>query len=134
MTQKTAAYGLQLVLDGYGADRDLCEDVQHVYELLMKLPEHLGMRRVGFPHIIQIDEEGIRGRSGFTFIMESHISIHTYSERGFVTADVYSCKPFDAQLVRDLLTKAFKIQSYESNTMVRGMQFHFMKPEPAVPK
>jgi S-adenosylmethionine decarboxylase len=117
------AYGLQLTLDGYAADQKLCGDVAHLYDLLMKLPAHIGMRRVGFPNIIQITETGIRGLSGFVFIMESHISIHTYEERGFVTADVYSCKNFDEIKTQNYLIEAFKIQAFESSTAIRGKRF-----------
>lgn len=124
------AYGLQLTLDGYAADQKLCGNVAHIYDLLMTLPAHIGMRRVGFPHIIQITEAGIKGLSGFVFIMESHISIHTYEERGFVTADVYSCKTFDEKKTREYITQAFGIQAYESNIAVRGRQFQSLPVHP----
>ena len=117
------AYGLQLVFDGYAANEKLCSDVTNLYALLMEFPKHIDMRRVGFPHIIQITEDGIKGLSGFVFIMESHISIHTYEERGFVTADVYSCKSFDEKAAIDFLVSAFDIQTFESNVHIRGQQF-----------
>lgn len=123
MTQSTYAYGLQLTLDGYASTQSLCANVEHVYNVLMELPAHIGMRRVGFPHIIKIDEPGIKGLSGFVFIMESHISIHTYEERGFVTIDVYSCKTFDEKQTREFLTRAFGIQAFETNLIVRGKRF-----------
>jgi S-adenosylmethionine decarboxylase len=122
-TIENNAYGLQLTLDGYAAKQELCSDVAHLYNLLMELPGHIGMRRVGFPHIIQITEPGIKGLSGFVFIMESHISIHTYEERGFVTADVYSCKNFDETKTQNYLIEAFGIQAFESNTAIRGKRF-----------
>jgi S-adenosylmethionine decarboxylase len=121
--QKHNPYGLQLTLDGYAANQELCGDVSHLYDLLMSFPAHIGMRRVGFPHIIKITEEGIKGLSGFVFIMESHISIHTYEERGFVTADVYSCKSFDEQKTIEYLTSAFGIKVFDSNISIRGKQF-----------
>lgn len=130
-TSITNAYGLQLTLDGYAADQKLCSDVAHLYDLLMKLPAHIGMRRVGFPHIIQITEPGIKGLSGFVFIMESHISIHTYEERGFITADVYSCKTFDEKATIEYLTSAFAVQAFESNTEVRGKQFQNLPMHPS---
>jgi S-adenosylmethionine decarboxylase len=122
--QQDPAYGLQLTLDGYAASEKLCGDVAHLYKVLMELPSHIGMRRVGFPHIIKIDEEGIKGLSGFVFIMESHISVHTYEERGFVTVDVYSCKTFDEDRTKDYLMGAFGIQAFESNLIIRGKRFH----------
>lgn len=122
-TLQKNAYGLQLTFDGYVANPHLCDNVTHLYEFLMEFPKLIGMRRVGFPHIIQITEEGIRGLSGFVFIMESHISIHTYSERGFVTADVYSCKTFDEKVANKYLSNAFDIQTFESAIAIRGKRF-----------
>ena len=122
--EKNTPYGLQLTLDGYAANAKLCGSVDNLYKLLMELPAHIGMRRVGFPHIIKVDEPGIRGLSGFVFIMESHISIHTYEERGFVTADVYSCKTFDAQKTTKLISEVFNIQAFETNLLIRGKRFH----------
>jgi S-adenosylmethionine decarboxylase len=122
--QQSQAYGLQLTLDGYAASEELCGDVAHLYKVLMDLPAHIGMRRVGFPHIIKIDEVGIKGLSGFVFIMESHISVHTYEERGFVTVDVYSCKSFDEERTKEYLMRAFGIQAFESNLLIRGKRFH----------
>lgn len=129
-SEKNNAYGLELTLDGYAADQKRCGDIAHLYKILMDLPEHIGMRRVGFPHIIHITEEGIKGLSGFVFIMESHICIHTYEERGFVTADVYSCKTFDEKATLNYLIKAFNIQAFESHTYVRGKQFKSLPMHP----
>lgn len=117
------AYGKQLLFDGYAADAQSCADVSKLYNFLMKLPDRIGMRRVGFPQIIQITEAGIKGLSGFVFIMESHISIHTYEERGFVTADVYSCKTFDEKTLITHLVSAFGIQAFETQSIIRGRQF-----------
>jgi S-adenosylmethionine decarboxylase len=35
------------------------------------------------------------GISGFVFIAESHIGIHTFVEQNYVNIDVFSCKDFD---------------------------------------
>ena len=125
-TIPTNTYGLQLILDGYAANPEYCGDVERLYSLLMKLPETIGMRRVGFPHIIHITEEGIKGLSGFVFIMESHISIHTYEERGFVTIDVYSCKTFDETAVIKELKQTFGVTEVETNVLIRGSKFNHM--------
>jgi S-adenosylmethionine decarboxylase len=121
------AYGLLLTFDGYGASKDLCGDVNLLHEILTALPGHINMRRLGNPHIESVDEPGIAGLSGFTFIMESHISIHTYIERGFVTADIYSCKWFDTEEAAKFLVKAFHIDSFEVSDIIRGARFNLNK-------
>lgn len=123
------AYGLLLTFDGYDASPDACADPDLLHSVLLQLPGHIGMRRLGEPYVIGVDEPGIRGLSGFTFIMESHISIHTYEERGFITADVYSCKPFDTIETARFLTGSFGIRSFEITEVVRGLRFgHTPRP------
>ncbi len=122
-TLPKGAYGLLLAFDGYDASSERCADVDLLRSVLLELPETIGMRRLGEPHTVSVDEPGISGLSGFTFIMESHISIHTYSERGFVTADIYSCKWFDADVAARFLADAFAIPSYETSHVVRGLRF-----------
>lgn len=118
------AYGLLLAFDGYGASRERCADEARLRQVLVELPEHIGMRRIGEPHAVRVDEEGIAGLSGFTFIMESHISIHTYEERGFITADIYSCKWFDANEAAHYIANAFSIEFFECKDLFRGLRFN----------
>ncbi len=117
------AYGQQFLLDGYGADASLVGSVDILYQFLLHLPEQIGMTRIGFPHIIKIDEPGIKGLSGFVFIMESHISAHTYEERGFITIDVYSCKSFDTSTLEQHMRQTFGIKTCDTKTLIRGEKF-----------
>jgi S-adenosylmethionine decarboxylase len=96
---------------------------QLLLKVLRELPALIQMRRLGEPHLVRVDEPGIAGLSGFTFIMESHISIHTYAERGFVTADVYSCKSFDTEIAERYLRNVFEITHAETHSLPRGLQF-----------
>lgn len=122
-TLPEGAYGLLLAFDGYEASSDHCADEALLRSVLIGLPARIGMRRLGEPQIVSVDEPGIAGLSGFTFIMESHISIHTYAERGFVTADVYSCKWFDLGEATRYLAEAFSIPSFDTSHVVRGLRF-----------
>lgn len=108
---KDTSYGLHLMVDAYGAPSEKLSDIALLYKLLSDLPGLIGMRRVSSPQILHVEEEGIAGLSGFVFIMESHISVHTYSERGFLTADVYSCKAFDYEKAVSYLREAFGFSS-----------------------
>jgi S-adenosylmethionine decarboxylase len=127
-----SAYGLLLTLDGYGADATACRDEAKLRDLLAAFPMRLGMRALGEPHVVRVDEAGIRGLSGFTFIMESHISIHTYEERSFVTADVYSCRPFDTEAAAAFLSNAFSITEIDRTVLIRGHQFTTRAPLPTL--
>ncbi|HEX2792774.1 MAG TPA: S-adenosylmethionine decarboxylase [Candidatus Paceibacterota bacterium] len=117
------AYGLLLTFDGYDAPEALCANAALLYRVLEELPRRIGMRPLGEPCIVGVSEPGIAGLSGFRFIMESHISIHTYEERGFVTADIYSCKAFDAEKAARYLARSFGIRAYDHDAHLRGRRF-----------
>ena len=116
-------YGLHLTIDGYGANKKRLDDITFLFETLNKLPEMIGMNKIGFPHIIQFTEGDIRGISGFIFIIESHISIHTYSKKRFFSMDVYSCKKFDHKKVVNIIKKLYKIKEIEVNVIELGKSF-----------
>jgi S-adenosylmethionine decarboxylase len=124
LSKKLTPYGLLLTFDGYGAPAEFCFSIERLYRVLSELPSLLGMRALGTPHIVEVTEKGIAGLSGFTFIMESHISIHTYIEKGFVTVDIYSCKEFDTTGAIEYLTNNFLTESHEIHTIVRGIRFN----------
>ena len=117
------AYGLLLAFDGYGVPEARSSDAAQLTDFLYSFPATIDMRRLGEPNVIAIDEPGVRGLSGFTFIMESHVSIHTYIEQGFVTVDIYSCKDFDTERATALLADFFATTSYHTHTLVRGRSF-----------
>ena len=121
--EKTKIYGLHLMLDGYGANRDKLADVGLLYKTLNQLPDRIDMHKIGFPHIIQFTEGDIAGISGFIFVVESHISIHTYANKGFISMDAYSCKHFDHKEVLKHIRDVYDIQEMEEYIIERGKKF-----------
>jgi len=99
---------MHLVIDGYGDNAKLMDDEQSIYQLLDSYPARIGMTKISSPLVFRYtgskpDDWGI---SGFVFIAESHISIHTFVERRYINIDVFSCKDFDAkQVIRDFKDK-----------------------------
>jgi len=90
-------YGKHLLADFTNGQYAQLADFQGIYQLLETLPAEIGMRLLTTPHVVPADpgnpdEWGI---SGFIMIYESHISCHTWPEKGFVSMDVYSCRDFD---------------------------------------
>ncbi len=116
-------FGLHLTLDGYGADPDKLEDIGLLFETLDALPGLIGMQKIGFPHIARFKQEEIAGISGIIMIVESHVSIHTYSKKDFLSADVYSCRRFDHAKVVRHLKRVYKIKEVEMNLVARGKKF-----------
>lgn len=96
---------MHLIIDGYGCNSEILQSEEFIYRLLDLYPAEIGMTKISSPHVLKYvggkpEEWGI---SGFVFIAESHISIHTFIERCYVNIDIFSCKDFDAdQAIRDI--------------------------------
>ncbi len=107
MQTTTSHFGLHYMLDGYGADLNRLKDKVALKQILDTLPQKIGMHPISDPVVVEVGEKNKKdpgGISGFIMIAESHISFHTFPNRGFVTIDVYTCND---SLDTDALTKEF---------------------------
>ena len=118
-------FGPHLMLDGYGCPKTKLEDLDLVYRILDELPKKIGMTRIMPPYVFKYS--GLKpedwGISGFVLIAESHISIHTFPEKSFVSVDIFSCKHFDVDFSALYLKEAFGMEKVETNLLDRGTEF-----------
>jgi len=112
---------MHLIIDGYGDNPKLMQDEQFLYQLLDSYPAQIGMTKISSPLVFRYIGSNPEdwGISGFVFIAESHISIHTFVERRYVNIDVFSCKDFNAkQVIKDLKDK-FQLSRLSSRLINR---------------
>jgi len=112
---------MHLIIDGYGDNPKLMQDEQFLYQLLDSYPAQIGMTKISSPLVFRYIGSSPEdwGISGFVFIAESHISIHTFVERRYVNIDVFSCKDFNAkQVIKDLKDK-FQLSRLSSRLINR---------------
>lgn len=123
---KQIPFGLHLMLEAYNCDRKVLQDKKLVNKLLDTLPDEIGMKKLIEPVVIFApgnDKRDPGGWSGFVIIQESHISIHTFIKRRFITADVYSCKEFDAMKAVEYFKRIFKTEDIEYGIEQRGIKY-----------
>ena len=60
------------------------------------------------------------GVSGVIVLAESHISIHTWPERGFAAIDIFMCGTCDPHLAVPILRRAFQAGRIQLNEQRRG--------------
>ena len=92
---KIKHFGEHITIDGYGGDKKKLNSKKIVLFCLKDLTKKLGMRILGKPEVYLASGDSAKdpgGWSGFVMIEESHVSIHTFPERRFVSIDVYSCQ------------------------------------------
>lgn len=115
------------MIDGYGGVYEKLNDKDLVLQCLRELPEKLGMKKLTEPEVYFAagnDKKDPGGWSGFVVIEESHISIHTFPARGFVSIDAYTCtNGLDTVFIIEYFKKAFGIIDVEENFVERGKKY-----------
>ena len=118
-------FGPHLMLDGYGCAKAKLEDLNLIYRVLDDLPVRIGMTKIMPPYVFKYS--GVKpedwGLSGFVLIAESHVSIHTFPEKSFVSVDIFSCKAFDLEFAANTLKESFGMEKVECNVLDRGTEF-----------
>ena len=124
---KIENFGEHFMLDGYLGDEKKLNDKNLVLKSLDELCSKLHLLKLAEPVVYFAagnDERDPGGWSGVVVIMESHISIHTFPKKGFVSADVYSCKNgMDLGLIENYLKDTFGLKEVETNFVKRGTRY-----------
>ena len=113
------------MIDGHHAEKSKLEDMDFIRGLLERLPIEMDMHKVMPVHVMDVsgtypEDAGI---TGVVIVAESHIAIHTFPEKRFVSLDVFSCKDFDTQKAVSSLVEAFQIGRFETHLINRGKEF-----------
>lgn len=107
--------GTHWVADAYGCNPELL-DPGRLALALREVPEILGLRRVSEPQVLSHQDGSV---TAVVLIAESHMSLHSFPGLGGLHADLFSCAPFDLQLLRDELKKRFGVSNFEETLVER---------------
>ena len=108
--------GTHLIVDLWGASR--LDDLEHI-ELVLRDAVFAAGATLLHIHLHHFTPNG--GVSGVAVLAESHISIHTWPERGYAALDIFMCgeaRPHDAIPV---LRRAFEPNSVQFGDHRRGV-------------
>lgn len=103
-------WGYHLILDVSGCDSSLMSNRQNVYDWITKLVQDIKMEPVGEPNIEYTAANDIN-KAGFTaiqVIVTSSIVAHFIDSTGQIYIDVFSCKKFDIDTVKQSIVDSFK--------------------------
>ena len=119
-------FGKHLTLDAYECDYTVLDSMETIFTFLDELPEKIGMHKIITPYTIKCGGNDIKdcgGISGFVMIAESHIAIHTFPAKQYLTMDLYSCNQFDETKVIQMVKELFKYRRLEKHIIKRGLRF-----------
>ena len=122
-------FGYLLTMDLYDVEPSRCQDLKLGYDFLYKFPDHIGMHKQSLPQIYVTPSKwaGKAGLSGWVGLVESGIQLHTLSEKGFVSIDLYTCSYIDHTLIPAILefvTKYYPYKDVETNFIERGLKYY----------
>ncbi len=106
------------MIDAWGVSFDLLNDCELLEQYLLNAAEKCGATVIT-SQIHRFEPQGI---SAFVLLAESHISIHTYPEKGFAGIDCYTCgeEVDPTKAVRFLIERLKPSQTF-SKMLYRGL-------------
>jgi S-adenosylmethionine decarboxylase len=123
----TLHFGEHITIDGYGGSPKRLDERLRVLRCLDEICELLKMTPLCKPQICRAPDNHIKdpgGWSGFVVIAESHVSIHTFPRRRFLSADVYTCRNgLDVDFITGFFKRKFLLKDLEIHALKRGTKY-----------
>jgi S-adenosylmethionine decarboxylase len=118
-------FGPHITLDLKGCPKETLSNYNLHFDYLKNLPELIHMTPITQPYVFPysglVPED--KGITGIVIIAESHISVHSFEEKGYCFIDIFSCKDMDVERAIEITLDMFKPESYEVNIVKRGKDF-----------
>ena len=118
-------FGPHITLDLKGCPKETLSNYSLHFDYLKNLPELIHMNPITQPYVFPysglVPED--KGITGIVIIAESHISVHSFEEKGYCFIDIFSCKDMDVERAIEITLDMFKPESYELNIVKRGKDF-----------
>lgn len=116
---ETTYWGHHLVINAGGCDPKAISSYDVIHDFTKRLVKDIDMVAYGEPQIVMF---GSGDKAGYTLVQlieTSNICAHFVEQYNEVYLDVFSCKPFDSQVVVDLVTEYFGSDKVETFYMDR---------------
>jgi S-adenosylmethionine/arginine decarboxylase-like enzyme len=113
-------WGYHTIIDCSGCDIKAITSATNIYDFAKELVEAIDMVAYGEPQIVDF---GSGDKAGYTLVQlieTSNICAHFANERAEIYLDVFSCKPYNSQVVEDMVIKYFAPQSIRQAFIIRN--------------
>nr|WP_318840662.1 adenosylmethionine decarboxylase [Paenibacillus sp. BJ-4] len=118
MELEYSTFGRHVAVDTWGVEFELLNNAQFLETQLVEAAEACGATVMS----VQSKQFEPQGATVLVLLSESHLSIHTYPERGFAAIDCYTCgETVDPQLAIDYLVSVLKPERTYAKKLIRGL-------------
>ncbi|MDG0790215.1 adenosylmethionine decarboxylase [Cohnella ginsengisoli] len=123
-----STFGRHVAVDTWGVDFDLLNSAELLQSHMVEAAEACGATVLS----VQAKQFEPQGATVLVMLSESHLSIHTYPERGFAAIDCYTCgETVDPQLAIDYMVNVLKPKNTYAKKLIRGVG-EMQVEEPAI--
>lgn len=112
-------WGYHLVLDCANCDHTAITSYDIIYNFTKQLVKEIEMVAYGEPQIVHFGKEDKAGYTLVQLIETSNICAHFVNENDTMYLDVFSCKPYDDEIVVQLVTKYFGAKKIRRSYLTR---------------
>ncbi|MDU4697044.1 MULTISPECIES: adenosylmethionine decarboxylase [Paenibacillus] len=113
-----STFGRHVAVDAWGVDYEVLNNAGLLEAHLVEAAEACGATILS----IQSRQFEPQGATVLVMLSESHLSIHTYPERGFAAIDCYTCgEMVDPQLAIDYLVSVLNPEKTYAKKLIRGL-------------
>ena len=109
--------GRHLIAEFYRCESGFLDDAERIQRLMLETAEIIGATVMG----VSFHRFTPQGVSGTVVISESHLSIHTWPEYGYVAVDIYTCGGLDPRPGFEYLRDRLGAESSRIQEILRGL-------------
>jgi S-adenosylmethionine decarboxylase len=113
-----STFGRHVAVDAWGVDFNTLNDSELLQSHMIEAAEACGATVLS----VQAKQFEPQGATVLVMLSESHLSIHTYPEKGFAAIDCYTCgETVDPQAAIDYLVGVLKPERTYAKKLIRGV-------------
>lgn len=113
-------WGLSTCIDLYDCDLSLMQDAEAIKDFVRQLCDKIKMRRYGETQVVHFgDDPRVTGFSMTQLIETSLVSAHFADASRAVYLDIFSCAPYEPEVVAGFAAQFFKAKQHELTTVMR---------------
>jgi S-adenosylmethionine/arginine decarboxylase-like enzyme len=116
----SGAWGLDAGIDAHNCNPETIRSVDKIKQFVVELCDLIGMKRFGECTVVGFGEdERVAGLSMTQFIETSLVSGHFSDQTNTAYIDVFSCKYYDPQVVKEFAQKFFEAGDVDIHVTLR---------------
>lgn len=105
-----------ILIDAWGIDFKILDDLEYIEKVAVKIANETGATIVGKAHYRYLPQ----GISLVVLVKESHISLHTYPEEGYLAVDIFTCGNTKPKRAIPVIKESFNPSKIHILEIIRG--------------